>query len=101
MAGWVGCDALHSQDRQPRAFSFCLEAEAPAMPAVAAPVVVPSGSARFRATRPAELVLAPPGQLARLLDPTGELLLVEGVVLVDVEVAHVIRLRFSGRQWLQ
>src|SRR5438105_14962293 len=41
------------------------------------------------------------GQLAGLLHPSGELSFVEGVVLVDVEVAHFLLLGLAGRDRTQ
>src|SRR5262245_48603493 len=41
------------------------------------------------------------GQLAGLLDPSGDLGFVERVVLADVEVAHVLLLGLAGRERMQ
>src|SRR4029079_5456898 len=43
----------------------------------------------------------PAGQLGCLPDPARHELLVEVVVLVDVELAHVLALGLAGREWAQ
>ena len=51
---------------------------------------------------PARTLWDPAGKLRCLPDPTRDELLVElTVVLVDVEVAGVLRLGFAGREWAQ